>query len=242
MEPLSGVAFLSPKGGPGKTTLSHLLALGSAWAGLPAWLCHTDARRPLRVNDRPYALIDARGEARLEEVSEMLARRRRPSGGYAIFDGGGNRGDADMAIALAMDLVLVPITPSAESIELGLDFLARLDQAGRAPERSLLVLNQISSNVHEATMDERLFSGGISTVRVLCRVQRVSAVRTLLVPDDAQPGGLFPTPPPRVNHLARALERAVSARLTRAEHLDPRRTRTPADQHADSHTDIIALA
>ena len=52
---MKGVAITGIKGGTGKTTLSHALALGAAWHQVPAYFLHTDDREPIQVNGRPYA-------------------------------------------------------------------------------------------------------------------------------------------------------------------------------------------
>lgn len=54
---MKGVAVLSDKGGCGKSTICHLLTLGAAWRGTPAYMFHTDQREPMKVDGRPYAYI-----------------------------------------------------------------------------------------------------------------------------------------------------------------------------------------
>ena len=41
---MKGVATIGKKGGNGKTTLAHLLALGACWKAVPAHFMHTDDR------------------------------------------------------------------------------------------------------------------------------------------------------------------------------------------------------
>ncbi|WP_221900511.1 hypothetical protein [Bathymodiolus platifrons methanotrophic gill symbiont] len=41
---MKGIAIVGTKGGVGKTSIAHLLALGAAWKNTPAYLMHTDDR------------------------------------------------------------------------------------------------------------------------------------------------------------------------------------------------------
>ena len=93
---MKGVAIANPKGGVGKTVLCHLLALGAAWRGVPAYIMHTDDRPPLITSSRPYQYIDAREPTVLERVMDELLTEE----GLCIIDSGGNRPEFDRWIAL----------------------------------------------------------------------------------------------------------------------------------------------
>ncbi len=84
---MRGVLIVSTKGGVGKTSISHLLALGAAWKNVPAHLMHTDKRTPIQVNGRPYLCYDARNPETLAHLMGSAVSKN----GLCIIDSGGNR-------------------------------------------------------------------------------------------------------------------------------------------------------
>ncbi|GFO76037.1 hypothetical protein BPLS_P3590 [Bathymodiolus platifrons methanotrophic gill symbiont] len=46
---MKAIVIVGTKGGVGKTSIAHLLALGAAWKNTPAYLMHTDDREPIEV-------------------------------------------------------------------------------------------------------------------------------------------------------------------------------------------------
>lgn len=196
---MKGVAIISPKGGVGKTSLSHLLALGAAWRGVPAYVFHTDEREPLTVQDRPYEYIDARESDRLETVIEALVQSK----GISIIDGGGNRLHFDQWISGYMDLVLIPVTPDTEAITLGMRLMGELQDAGIAHARYLLSMT--SSNSKALQFDQEHFYRRLPQHMIAGAIPRVESVRRLGMPDQ----GPFPTPPTPVNNVSRKLYRIV---------------------------------
>jgi len=135
---MKGVALASSKGGTGKTSLSHLLALGAAWNNIPSYLMHTDNREPIRVQGRPYLYYDARTPETLAALVESAVNQD----GLCIIDGGGNRPDFDNWIAGAVDMVLIPVSPDQESTALAISDRERMLTAGATDCR--YILNNVS--------------------------------------------------------------------------------------------------
>jgi cellulose biosynthesis protein BcsQ len=190
---MKGIAFVGTKGGVGKTTLSHLLALGAAWKGVPAYLMHTDNRPPIKVNGRPYMFYDAR---KPETLSTLIGAAMNQDG-YCIIDSGGNRPDFDKWIASSVDLVLIPVIPDEEAVYLALKHMETLKSYGSSPVR--FVINEYSSNRLEREADFREYYSRLPEELVIGQVKKVNAVKRLRKPDH----DVFPTPPSNVNNLSR---------------------------------------
>lgn len=202
---MKGIAVLSDKGGVGKTTLCHLLALGAAgWRGVPSYLFHTDNREPMKVDGRPYAYIDGRDMERLSTVMGSLVN----NDGFCIIDGAGNRPEFDQWIAESVDLVLIPVTADEEAVKLAKQTMARLE--GQGIEHARYILNMVSPNEKERAYDFKQFFGGLEREKILGQIKRVSTVKRLRVSDDKGP---FPTPPSNVNNLSRSLHKLIDKKL-----------------------------
>lgn len=197
---MKGIAVLSDKGGVGKSTLCHLLAIGAAWKSVPAYLFHTDNREPMVVDGRPYAYIDARELERLSTVMGSLIN----NDGYCIIDGGGNRPEFDKWIAEAVDLVLIPVTADEEAVNLARGMMNRLE--GQGIHHARYVLNMVSPNEKERKYDSQRFFAVLKPEKIVGQIKRVSGVKRLRMSDESVP---FPTPPTNVNNLSRHLHRLV---------------------------------
>jgi len=200
---MKGVAIVSTKGGVGKTTLSHLLALGAAWKNIPAYLMHTDDRSPIAVNGRPYAYYDARDPNTLSTLMGAVINED----GLCIIDSGGNRPDFDRWIADSVDLVLIPVTPDPEAVDLALEHMARLSSYGSNNIR--FVLNTVSSNKNEKLRDTTEYFNLLPSELIIGEIGRVAAVKRLRETDKAP----FVTPPTNVNNLSRKFYSVVSEAL-----------------------------
>lgn len=197
---MKGIAILSDKGGVGKSTLCHLLALGAAWRSIPAYLFHTDNREPMVVDGRPYAYIDARDLERLSTVMGALVN----NDGLCVIDGGGNRPEFDKWIGEAVDLVLVPVTADEEAVKLGKQTMTRLE--GQGVTHARYILNMVSANEKERQYDFQEFFASLEQDKIAGSIKKVGPVKRLRISDDKSP---FPTPPSNVNSLSRTLHQIV---------------------------------
>lgn len=198
---MKGVAIISSKGGVGKTTLCHLLAVGAAWHHMPSYLMHTDDRKPMTVNGRPYAYLDARDPETLSRIMGSLVN----DDGLCVIDGGGNREEFDRWIAEAVDLVLVPVVADTESVELALETMQKMEGQGIAHARYLI--NMASPNKNSRLFDFKNFYSKLEEDKVAGQIKRVEAVKRLGLSDEQEK---FSTPPTNVNALSRTMYRLVS--------------------------------
>ena len=102
------------KGGSGKTTTAHLLALGAILNKQPASYVLTDPLRSLKGEGRPYSVQDGRNPERL---ANFIANADTIHNGWLFIDGGGNRPAFDQATAAEVELTIVPFKPNEEDLE-----------------------------------------------------------------------------------------------------------------------------
>lgn len=115
------VAFISPKGGAGKTTAALVLALGLAEQGHRVAIIDSDPNKPLvrwtTLPNRPDR-ITVHPAPTSQDIRDAVreARRRDPS--WMILDTEGSIGGAMSFTAMRPDLVLTPLTGSQiEAVE-----------------------------------------------------------------------------------------------------------------------------
>lgn len=201
---MEGVAVVQKRGGAGKTTLCHLLAHGAALYKKQAHLMHTDDRAPISVNGRRYSYYDARQPDDLSSLVKSIIN----SDGLCIIDSGGNRPEFDKWVSTYVDLVLIPVTPDSEAVNLALEKMDILKAHGATHVK--YILNQVSSYKNEMARDQREYFDKIPSDLVLGKLGKVSASKILRDSDRDR----FITPPTNVNNLSRKLYRLVRNELS----------------------------
>lgn len=212
---MKGVLIVSTKGGTGKTALCHALALGAAWKGIPAHLLHTDNRKPLEVNNRPYMYYDAR---ELETLTRIMGAAVN-SDGLCIIDSGGNRPEFDKWLAGSVDLALIPVTPDPEAVDLAKDHMQLLENHSALNVR--FILNMVSSNRFERISDHDEYFSSLPEEKIIGQVSKVAAIKRLRTSDKYP----FVAPPTKINNLARKLYYTVKDVL---DAIDEKQKRTTA--------------
>lgn len=200
---MKGVFITGNKGGTGKTSLSHALALGCAWYKKVSYLVHTDFRDPLDVIYRPYYYLDGREPDILES---LIAEAIKEKEGFFLIDGGGNRIHMTNWLAKSMDLCLIPVLLNQEDIKIAKEHAEELKESGA--KNIMFIINQYPSNIFERDyvqkyikqLPENMILGNISSTR---------SIRVLTDNDE----GSFITPPAKVNNLARKIYRMVNGYL-----------------------------
>lgn len=196
---MRGVLISGRKGGIGKTTLSHSLAIGAAWVGIRAYVMHTDERPPLKVNGRPYSYYDARGLKILAKLMKAALNKD----GLFIIDSGGNRPDFDKFVVRGVDLAIIPVTPDPEAVAMAIEHMKALESYGATNVR--FILNMVSSNKFEQKRDFSEYFGKLPREKIMGSIPKVAATKRLREPDNEP----FSTPPTIVNTLAKNLYFAV---------------------------------
>jgi hypothetical protein len=196
------VGLFGSKGGTGKSTLSHLLALGCALHGKPGLVVHTDAREPERHHGRPYHYLNGRDPRRLYAA---LERAKAASDGIAVIDGGGNRAGIAGILAQACDLVLIPCGIGGQDATMALADLEAL------PGAWIVVNKWPMLPKHPRRPKAEAYIAALPVDRILCRLGESAAADRLTESDtEEHPWGALPA---RVTHAARLFYSAVSYRL-----------------------------
>lgn len=191
------VAILGSKGGTGKSSLSHCLAFGAHLFGLEAVMVHTDQRPPVKAL-RPYRYMDA--SANYSQVTTLI-REHGDDDGLLVIDGAGNRPHVDLWVARTVDLVLVPVTNSAEDVRCALNDLSRFSNPN-----ARIVVNRWPANRLVRMVMQR-YVDLLPPSRIIGKLPEVGAMRHFL--DDSK----WHTPPTKVNNAARRLFRMVNTML-----------------------------
>jgi len=125
------IGVLAGKGGVGKTTVSHLLALGFARADFDTALLVTDPEREVELfpsDTRPYVVTDARTQGKF---AESIAFANEFEGNLAvIIDGAGNKTGYYKAIVENTDLIVIPFTSGYVDMMKAKDDINELREAG----------------------------------------------------------------------------------------------------------------
>ncbi|MEJ1498106.1 MAG: hypothetical protein RPU13_16760 [Candidatus Sedimenticola sp. (ex Thyasira tokunagai)] len=199
---MKGVAISCIKGGTGKTTISHALALGAAWHNTPGYLCHTDNRDPISTINRPYKYYDARDSKHLEFLMGKALTRE----GLFIIDGGGNREKLDYWIASCVDLVVIPITPDPEDVKEGIRYADLMYKAGA--KKVVYLINKYPSNVFEREYVEKYIEQ-LPIESIIGKVNNVNSLKILRESDSED----FKTPNTKVNNFCRSVYRLINGCL-----------------------------
>jgi len=135
------IAFITPKGGAGKTTAALLLALGLAERGIRVALIDSDPNKPLlrwaALPGRPDE-ITVHAAPTIQDIRDAAyeARRREPE--WTIVDTEGSVRGAMAFTTLPLDLVLTPLAASQLEAIQAIKAAELVSQFGRRAGRPLL--------------------------------------------------------------------------------------------------------
>jgi chromosome partitioning protein len=112
---VSNIAFISPKGGSGKTTAALALALGLAERGQRVALIDSDPNKPLvhwaAMPHRPDG-ISVHAAPTVQDLRDAVREAERRAPHWTIVDTEGSERGAMVFAALRFDLVLTPLAGS----------------------------------------------------------------------------------------------------------------------------------
>jgi len=138
---LPAVAFVSPKGGAGKTTASLLLALGLAGRGQRVAMIDSDPNKPLvRWASLPDAppLISIHPAPTAQDMRDALREAQRKQPDWIILDTEGSIRGAMVFTTLRLDMVITPLAASQlEAVE-AIKAAELVGQHGRRQGRAML--------------------------------------------------------------------------------------------------------
>ena len=112
---MPNIAFMSPKGGAGKTTAALVLALGLAEQGRRVALIDSDPNKPLvqwgALPGRPKA-VTVHAAPTIQDIRDAVGEARRWDPEWIIVDTEGSVRGSMVFAALRFDLVVTPLTGS----------------------------------------------------------------------------------------------------------------------------------
>jgi chromosome partitioning protein len=143
---LPTVAFVSPKGGAGKTTASLILALGLEKRGHRVAMIDSDPNKPLvawaSLPGRPDR-ISIHPAPTLQDIRDALREAQRKQPDWIILDTEGSIRGAMAFTAMRLDLILTPLASSQLEADQAIKAAEMVGQFGRRagrpiPHRGLL--------------------------------------------------------------------------------------------------------
>src|SRR5258705_8375650 len=138
---MPNVAFVSPKGGAGKTTAALLLALGLAERGIRVALIDSDPNKPLvqwaSLPGRPDA-ISVHAAPTIQDIRDAIREASRRNPEWTIVDTEGSVRGAMVFAALRFDLVVTPLTGSQLDVAEAIKSAQMVEAFGKRAGKPLL--------------------------------------------------------------------------------------------------------
>lgn len=162
----SVVAFVSQKGGVGKSTLARALAREASAGNLNVKVADLDTQQGTSVDWHRVRLSNHMVPTISVEAFATAAQALRSANGFdlLIIDGPARTSQATLEIARASALVVQPTGPSLDDLRPAVREFHALIQAGIARERLVFALNRIGTSAEEADARGYLSEAGYSVL------------------------------------------------------------------------------
>lgn len=146
------IAFVSQKGGVGKSTLSRALAREAAAGGLAVKIADLDTQQGTSVDWHRQRLNSAIDPTVAVEAFKTAEQALGIANGYdlLVIDGPARTSKATLAIATVADLVVQPTGASADDLRPAVREFHALVQAGVPTSKLVFALNRIGTDSEEA--------------------------------------------------------------------------------------------
>jgi len=160
------VAFVSQKGGVGKSTLSRALAREAAAGGLKVKVADLDTQQGTTVDWHRLRLSAGLEPAVSVEAFATAAQALAVADGYdiLILDGPARTSQATVEIARAANLVVQPTGASLDDLRPAVREFHALVKAGVPTERLAFALNRIGTAAEEADARSYLQEAGYAVL------------------------------------------------------------------------------
>ncbi len=156
------IAFVSQKGGVGKSTLARGLAREAAVAGMRVKLCDLDTqqgtatewhRRRLDASVEPVVSVEG-----FKTAAQALAHA--PGYDLLIIDGPARASEATLQIAEQASLIVQPTNPALDDLGPAVKLFHELIKAGVPKSRLAFALNHVLTDPEEQAAREYLSEAG----------------------------------------------------------------------------------
>ena len=160
------IAFVSQKGGVGKSTLARALAREAAAGGLNVKIADLDTQQGTAVDWHRQRLDAGLAPTVAVEAFKTAEQALTVAGGYdlLIVDGPARTSKATLEIARVADLVIQPTGASADDLRPAVREFNALAQAGVATAKLVFALNRIGTDSEEADTRDYLAEAGYDTL------------------------------------------------------------------------------
>jgi chromosome partitioning protein len=167
------VAFVSQKGGVGKSTLARALAREAAAGGLRVKLADLDTQQGTSVDWHRMRLAADIHPVVSVEAFATAAQALAVAGSYdiLIIDGPARTSQATLEIARASNLVVQPTGASLDDLRPAVREFHALAKAGLPVDRLTFALNRVGTDAEEADARTYLQEAGYSVITG-CLVER----------------------------------------------------------------------
>src|SRR6476620_6526091 len=146
------IAFISQKGGVGKSSLARALAREAAAGGLVVKIADLDTQQGTSVDWHRQRLDSALEPTVAVEAFKTADQALAVAGAYdlLVIDGPARTSRATLSIAQLADLVVQPTGASADDLRPAIREFHALVQAGISTQKLVFVLNRIGTDSEEA--------------------------------------------------------------------------------------------
>jgi chromosome partitioning protein len=160
------VAFVSQKGGVGKSTLARALACEAALSGLRVKVADLDTQQGTTADWHRLRLANNLEPVVSVEVFAKAAQalKAAESADILIIDGPARTSQATLEIARAADLVVQPSGPSRDDLIPAVREFHALTKAGIPPSRLAFALNHIGTLAEELAARHYLEEAGYAVL------------------------------------------------------------------------------
>jgi chromosome partitioning protein len=160
------IAFVSQKGGVGKSTLARALAREAAVGGLNVKIADLDTQQGTAVDWHRQRLDAGLVPTVAVEAFKTAEQALTVAGGYdlLIVDGPARTSKATLEIARVADLVIQPTGASADDLRPAVREFNALAQAGVATAKLVFALNRIGTDCEETDTRDYLAEAGYDTL------------------------------------------------------------------------------
>ena len=160
------IAFISQKGGVGKSTLARALAREAAAGGLSVKIADLDTQQGTAVDWHRQRLDSALEPLVAVEAFRTAQQALAVAGAYdlLIVDGAARTSSATLEIARVADLVVQPTGASTDDLRPAIREFHALAQAGIPPRKLVFALNRIGTDSEEAETHSYIAEAGYAAL------------------------------------------------------------------------------
>ena len=157
------IAFLSQKGGVGKSTLARAVACEASKSGLSVRLADLDVQQSTSADWHRQRISGGHESAGSVEVFTKAADALRAADSFdlLVLDGAPRASSGTLEAARAADLAVLPCCPSRDDLVPGLKLAYELEQNGVARKKIVFALVRASTAAEIA--DAREYIGPVNT-------------------------------------------------------------------------------